>query len=72
MKTADVIRRKAKMRDKRFIAEHRGGPLKKEQHSKKILFTGIMSVRKIIGGSLPKVTPIIHYYRTYCISSVKK
>jgi hypothetical protein len=26
------LRRKAKMRDKRFIAEHRGGPLKKEQH----------------------------------------
>lgn len=25
-------RGKAKMRDKRFIAEHRGGPLKKEQH----------------------------------------
>jgi len=24
--------RKATMRDKRFIAEHRGGPLKKEQH----------------------------------------
>ena len=26
------MRRKAKMRDKRFVAEHRGGPLKKEQH----------------------------------------
>jgi hypothetical protein len=24
--------RKVKMRDKRFVAEHRGGPLKKEQH----------------------------------------
>jgi hypothetical protein len=28
----ETLRRKAKMRDKRFIAEHRGGPLKKEQH----------------------------------------
>ena len=27
-----LLWRKAKMRDKRFIAEHRGGPLKKEQH----------------------------------------
>jgi Imm-5 like putative immunity protein len=27
-----LLRRKAKMRDKRFIAERRGGPLKKEQH----------------------------------------
>jgi hypothetical protein len=26
------LQRKAKMRDKRFIAEHRGGALKKEQH----------------------------------------
>jgi hypothetical protein len=26
------LRRKVKMRDRRFIAEHRGGPLKKEQH----------------------------------------
>jgi hypothetical protein len=28
----ETVRRKANMRDKRFIAEHRGGPLKKEQH----------------------------------------
>jgi len=28
----DNINNKTKMRDKRFIAEHRGGPLKKEQH----------------------------------------
>ena len=28
----ETVRRTAKMRDKRFIAEHRGGPLKKEQH----------------------------------------
>ena len=27
-----TLRSKAIMRDKRFIAEHRGGPLKKEQH----------------------------------------
>jgi hypothetical protein len=28
----ETVQRKATMRDKRFIAEHRGGPLKKEQH----------------------------------------
>jgi hypothetical protein len=28
----ETVRRKAPVRDKRFIAEHRGGPLKKEQH----------------------------------------
>ncbi len=28
----ETLWRKAKMRDKRFVAEHRGGPLKKEQH----------------------------------------
>ena len=33
------LRRKAKMRDKRFIAEHRGGPLKKEQHYQLIKWT---------------------------------
>ncbi len=28
----ETVQRKVKMRDKRFIAEHRGGLLKKEQH----------------------------------------
>jgi hypothetical protein len=28
----DTSRRMATMRDRRFVAEHRGGPLKKEQH----------------------------------------
>jgi hypothetical protein len=31
-KLTKTLRRKAKMRDKRFIRDHRGGPLKKEQH----------------------------------------
>jgi hypothetical protein len=32
------MRRKATMRDKRFVAEHRGGPLKKEQHHQLIIW----------------------------------
>jgi hypothetical protein len=28
----EPLRRTAKMRDRRFVAEHRGGPLRKEQH----------------------------------------
>src|SRR4030042_3961885 len=32
-KSADeTLRKTAKMRDRRFVAEHRGGPLRKEQH----------------------------------------
>ncbi len=32
IKHIETLWKKAKMRDKRFIAEHRGGPLKQEQH----------------------------------------
>ncbi|MBN2733648.1 MAG: hypothetical protein JXQ82_02170 [Methanomicrobiaceae archaeon] len=28
----EISKRSSKMRDRRFVAEHRGGPLKKEQH----------------------------------------
>ena len=32
LNTSEPLHSEVKMRDKRFIAEHRGGPLKKEQH----------------------------------------
>jgi hypothetical protein len=35
---SNLTNRRFKMRDKRFVAEHRGGPLKKEQHFQLIIW----------------------------------